>query len=190
MIWKKFQEMEFSVVDLETTGLSPDNDEILEICIVQVKNGIIGEVWDSLVQPKKSVPLAVTKIHGINHDMLMVAPSKRSLVGDVEKRLNKKLLVEHSQNNFDSRFVENFLGHKSWLGEVSTLDMARILLPGLNQYNLKSVCESQSIELKHHHTAKDDACATAHLFIKLIEKAKTELMPIEEIFFKLGIPME
>lgn len=188
MIWEQLNDITFSVVDLETTGLSYEKDEILEISIVHVNNGAIKNVWDSLVQPKKRVRLELTEIHGIDNDMLMMAPSKPFIVPKVSALLEGTYFVEHNLNNFDSSFLENFLCHRNWLGTINTLRFSKLVLPDLKNYSLEALCKKERIELPKHHTAKDDAIATANLFIKLIEKAVSERLPMEDIRTTLGIP--
>ena len=188
MIWDKLSDITFSVVDLETTGLSYEKDEILEISIVHVNNGVIKNVWDSLVKPKKRVRLELTEIHGIDNDMLMTAPSKPFIVPKVSALLEDTYFVEHNQNNFDSTFLENFLCHKNWFGTINTLRFAKLIIPGLKSYSLETLCNNERIELPKHHIAKDDAIATANLFIKLVEKSVSERLPIEDIRTSLGIP--
>ena len=188
MSWNKLGDITFSVVDLETTGLSPHKDEILEVCIVRVKNGDILEIWKSLVRPNKRIPLSAIEIHGINNDMLMDAPEKTFLKPEIEKFLANTVLVEHSKNFFDSNFLIHFLGHKTWDAEVSTLQLARWLMPGLDKYDLESLCMRESITLEKHHSAEDDAIATANLFIKLVQRAEKEFLTIDELYLRIGIP--
>jgi len=187
MIWDELKDITFSVVDLETTGFSFEKDEILEICVVHINNGNINNVWDSLVRPKKRVRLELTEIHGIDNDMLMIAPSKPIIAAKVATLLKGTHFVEHNQNNFDSAFVENFLGHKNWAGSSNTLRLAKLINPGLKSYSLESLCKNEGIDLSKHHIAKDDALATAKLFIKLVNKSAIELLPIENIRTTLGI---
>lgn len=188
MIWDQLSDITFSVVDLETTGLSYEKDEVLEISVVHVSDGVIKSVWDSLVKPKKRVRLELTEIHGIDNDMLMTAPSKPFVTAKVSALLESTYFVEHSQNNFDSTFLENFLSHKNWLGSINTLRLAKLINPGLKSYSLETLCKNERIELPKHHTAKDDAIATANLFIKLVEKSVFERLPLEDIRTTLGIP--
>jgi DNA polymerase III epsilon subunit family exonuclease len=161
--------MNLAVVDIETTGFSVDRDEIVEVAIVTVYNGVIGEQWVSLVRPAKSVGLRSTKIHGIDNDMLMTAPRREMVVQEVARRLVGTVLVEHNLDGFDSRFLSRFLGEEPWSGRLNTLSEARRRFPGLGKYDLPTLCTHLGVSLERHHHAGTDALATAGVLIRLLE---------------------
>ncbi len=163
----------FSVVDLETTGFSTVKHEIVEICIVQLYKGQVINVFETLVKPQNLVSISLTKLHGIDNDMLMVAPEKEEVIPKVIDLLSSNILVEHSTNNFDGRFLESFLKCKPWSYSINTLELAKKCYPGLARYNLPSLCRSLSIQLTAHHTARGDAEATAELLRILIPKIQS-----------------
>lgn len=165
----------FAVVDLETTGLSSVKHEIVEICIVQLCKGQVINIFETLVKPQNLVSISLTKLHGIDNDMLMVAPEKEEVIPKVIDLLSSSILVEHSTNNFDARFLESFLKCKPWSYSINTLGLAKKCYPGLARYNLPSLCRSLSIELAAHHTARGDAEATAELLRILIPKIQSSI---------------
>ena len=162
----------FSVVDIETTGLSPKKDEIIEICIIKLKGVKIKEKWDTLIQPEFPVSIKLTRIHGISNDMLMLAPEKYEVLPIINKKLKDTILVEHNVSHFDSRFLEYFIGDKIWKCELNTIKLSKLLLPGLKKYSLKYLTNYLGIELLEHHSASFDAMATTELFVKLIDLLK------------------
>ena len=161
--------MRYAVVDVETAGLSFDHDEILEIAIVTVEGGAIQEQWVSLVRPTNPVSLRATKIHGIDNDLLMTAPRKELVAREARSRLGGAIIVEHSQNGFDSKFLARFLGAEPWRGSMSTLNMARSLYPKLGKYDLPAVCSHLGVELNAQHQAASDALATAKILVRMLE---------------------
>ena len=167
------EDYKFSVVDLETTGFSPAKHEIVEICVVQLYKGQVINVFETFVKPQNPVKLSLTKLHRIDNDMLMVAPEKEDVIPKVIDLLSNTILVEHSTNDFDSRFLESFLKCKPWSYAVNTLKLAKTCYPRLAKYNLPSLCRSLSIELTSQHTARGDAEATAELFKMLIPKIQS-----------------
>lgn len=161
----------FAVVDIETTGLSPRRDEIVEICIIKILNGRVQNLYETLVKPTQDVSFLLTKIHGIDNDMLAIAPEKSEVTPIVKEKLSKVILVEHSRNDFDSKFLEVFLSSKPWHTTLNTLSLAKKLYPNLDSYSLYSLCKHKSISLKQHHTAKGDAIATAKLLITFLKES-------------------
>jgi len=174
MIWNRLDSRKITVVDLETTGFSPTENEIIEVAVVDVAQGQIVNEWSTLIKPRKPVPLEVTRIHGITNDMLMLAPRKGRVLPTLREKLSGSFLIEHNQNYFDSAFIKAFIGEEIWEREINTLHMARQIISKLEHYDLKTLCSHCSISLESHHSALDDAIATANLFIYLINEAEKE----------------
>src|ERR1051325_2481993 len=65
---------DFVIVDLETTGGSPNHDRIIEIAAVRVRSGRIRECWHSLVNPETTVPPFITGLTGITTGLVANAP--------------------------------------------------------------------------------------------------------------------
>lgn len=171
----------FSVVDLETSDLSPTKGEILEICILQVKNCKIIDTFETLVRPTRRVKLSSITVHGIDNDTLMMAPDKLFVVPKVIKMLHNTILVEHNLNNFDSGFLQIFLKESPWLRTMNTLSLARIIMPNLKSYSLRNLCSTFAINISEQHSARVDAEATAKLFIKLLEVCEKEQLFSDDI---------
>ena len=175
------------VVDLETTGFSPTNDEIIEVGIVEVQSGEIVDVWSSMVHADKPIPAVVTRVHGITNDMLMLASSKAVVKKELMKRLDGCLLIEHSQSGFDTSFLRSFLGTQIWKATLNTLHLSRKLLPECSKFDLATLCCHASISLDDHHRAQADALATAELFLFLVEKAKGSYRCREDLASLFGV---
>ncbi|SHE27785.1 DNA polymerase-3 subunit alpha [Alkalibacter saccharofermentans DSM 14828] len=160
----------FVVFDLETTGLSAKNSEIIEIGAVKVNNGQIVETYNSFVRPKAKVPLKITEITGISDEMVR---NQREIDVVMEEFLSfaeGNIMVAHNAR-FDISFIEAFcrkLGIEKKFTVIDTLSLARNALTDLGRFNLKSLSRYFKIDLKNHHRASDDAMATAKVFIKLV----------------------
>ncbi len=59
--------LNFITCDLETTGLDPVNDKIIEIALVKVVDGQISDIFNTLVNPKCKIPLKIKRLTGINN---------------------------------------------------------------------------------------------------------------------------
>jgi DNA polymerase III epsilon subunit-like protein len=160
----------YAVVDVETSGFSIEDDEVLEIAIVRVEAGMISEPWVSLVRPTKPVPLRAIKVHGLDNDILVTAPRKEVVAQAARARLKGAVLVEHSQNGFDRRFLAEFLGDEPWKASVSTVREGKKMFPELGKYDLPTLCAHLRIPLPTHHSAGADALATAQILTAMIER--------------------
>ena len=174
------------MVDLETSGFSPVDDDVIEVAVVQVQDDAIGEAWSSLVRPSQPIPASTTKIHGITNDMLMLAPAKKVITKRLRERLDGCLLVEHNQNGFDSQFLRVFLGEAIWVGTLNTLSLARAVIPDCGKFDLVTVCKCASISVEKHHTAETDALATAELLLYLQKRMRNSGISEAEIIELLG----
>lgn len=159
----------FVVVDVETTGLRPQESNIVEIAIVGL-DGLGNRVsqWSTLVNPPGEDELGATHIHGITRAMVEQAPPFSAIAPEIRDRLMNHIIVGH--------VVEFDLGHISSefarariefpdLGPVSlcTRDLARRAL-GIRPVTLENCCASLGITIHGAHSALGDTIATAELF--------------------------
>ena len=114
-------------------------------------------------------------------------PRWQFIAGKVEDLLKQTVIVEHSQNNFDSTFLQYALGCLPWRCTVNTMWLARALLPRQKRYDLRSLCKTMLIDVPEQHSALADALATAKLFIALVEKAHAEFLPLDGLHQQLGL---
>ncbi len=161
----------FVVVDIETTGLSPNNDEIIEIGAVKVNNFKVVEKFDTFVKPLKPIPYNITKLTGISNDMVQDAPSSDTAIKMFKEFAADDILVAHNAG-FDISFLRKS-AKKCRLGLteviIDTLVLSRLLLPGLKNYKLDTITKHLNIVLENHHRASDDAEATAYILIKCLQ---------------------
>ena len=98
-------ELDFVVVDVETTGGSPaGGDRITELAAVRVRGGaVVGEL-ESLVNPERPIPRTVTALTNITHDMVAKAPRLTDLTARLRSALEGAVFVAHNAE-FDWRFL-------------------------------------------------------------------------------------
>lgn len=157
---------EFCVLDIETTGLSAEENEICEIAVAKIKNFVPYEFFHTLVKPERSIPEEISSIHGITNDMVEKAPSIEKVLPDLMKFIDGTTLVIHNAE-FDLFFINKALGkygYEDLKNEVvDTLALARKLLP-LRSHSLKSLSEEFFFKVHPTHRAKGDVFATVELF--------------------------
>ncbi len=165
-------EEEFVVFDLETTGFSPNVNEIIEIGAVKIKNGQMTDRFARFVRPQNGIPVEVQRLTGIIPEMVAEAEGIGRVLPEFMEFAGSSTLVAHNAQ-FDLGFLRVNLMRELNQGinnpSVDTLGLARALLPNLKNHKLKSLAEEFSIPLEKHHRAADDAEATAAILMKLME---------------------
>ena len=163
----------YVVVDVETTGARPyAGDRITEIAAVVVRNGEIAEVFETLVNPQRSIPAFITQLTNITWEMVKDAPPFAEIASDVIGVLDVKVFVAHNAA-FDWRFVSAELSRtagRSLMGrKLCTVKLARKLLPQLPRRSLDHVARYYGVDINGRHRAAGDALATAHCLLRMID---------------------
>jgi len=182
---------EFVAFDLETTGLSPENDRITEIGAVIIKDGKELDRFQTFVDPGKSIPYEVTKLTGIRDSDVKGAPKEAEAVGDFMKFVGGRPIVAHNAD-FDTAFIANAcerMGVEYDLTSLDTLVMSQNLLPELKKFTLDTVANYLSLPAFNHHRASDDALTCGlllpHFFRKLKELGVERVAAINEAMIPL-----
>jgi DNA polymerase-3 subunit epsilon len=164
--------LSYVVVDTETTGGSAwSRDRITEIAAVVVRNGEIVELFETLVNPQRSIPYFVTKLTNITWDMVKDAPTFDRIARDVMRVLEGNVFVAHNAM-FDWRFVSAELsrstGRQLRGRRLCTVKIAAKALPQLSRRSLDHVSRYYGVENHARHRAGGDALATAKCLIRMM----------------------
>jgi DNA polymerase-3 subunit epsilon len=170
-------EAEFSVLDVETTGLSARNNRVIEIGIIKVKNLKIIDRFSTLINPGCDIPYFITQFTGISNSDVQYSPSFYDTAEEIEDFIGNSIISGHNLS-FDEgflsyEFIRNGFEPLSNLN-VCTLKLSRKVFPSLKSKSLASVSEYLGVVNKDSHRALSDAEATAHILIKLIKKLSKE----------------
>ena len=184
-ILKEIKFDDFVVLDLETTGLDPTRDRIIEIGAIRFIDGREIEVFSTLINPGIPIPDFITKLTGITDKEVKHAPGIEEKLPELLEFIDDSILLGH-QINFDAAFIEYLLRRQNnnfhmWDVEtqrfkyftntrMDTLFLARIFLPFLPRFTLSSVAAYFKIDLEKAHRAIDDARASGNVFLQLIER--------------------
>ncbi|NLL76163.1 MAG: 3'-5' exonuclease [Clostridiales bacterium] len=157
-------------LDLETTGLNPKHDRIIEIGAVKVKDGKVTETFQTFVNPGRVLNKTVCELTGITEQMLEDAPEAERVVPILLDFIGEDILLGH-RILFDYSFIKRIAVNLKLSFEregIDTLKLARKFLPDLESRKLDYLCSYYGIEHKAHR-ALGDAQATSDLFMKLSE---------------------
>lgn len=165
-------EEEWVVVDVETTGGSPDHGHrVTEVAAVRVSGGRIVDSFATLVNPERRIPSMITSLTGITNAMVETAPTFRVVADQVAEAIRGRVFVAHNAS-FDWRFVgaEMERCRQRLEGrQLCTVRLSRKLLPQLPSRSLDSLALFFGLEIEARHRALDDAVATAHVLLRLLE---------------------
>ncbi|MBE5945595.1 MAG: PolC-type DNA polymerase III [Lachnospiraceae bacterium] len=165
---------EYVVFDIETTGLSPRFNKIIEIGAVRVKDGKIKDTYSRFVNPEVPIPYSITKLTSINDNMVLEAPTIEEVLPEFLDYVGDAILVAHNAS-FDTGFIKEFAIRQGLAFDytiVDTMTLAHILIPELGKYTLDRLCKQFNVSLENHHRACDDAAATAEIFVKMLKMIK------------------
>ena len=169
-------EIDFCVIDTETTGGNAGTDRIIDVAVFRFRGGMILEKYQTLLNPGRPIPAWISMLTGINDDMVRNAPRFEDVAGPLKSILSKGVFTAHNVR-FDYGFVE---GEFARLGEpfeseqCCTLRLARRLLPELPSRSLGYLCEALFIDIWDRHRAHGDAEATVYVLKNLLEMARKD----------------
>ncbi len=161
----------YAIVDIETTGGSATRSRITEIAIYKHDGQkIVGE-YQTLVNPCQDIPYNITKLTGIDNELVANAPLFFDVAKEIDAFLDGCVFVAHNVN-FDYGFIKaefERIGLSFRRKKLCTVRLSRKLLPGKYSYSLGKLCASEGIPLNNAHRAAADAKATAILFTQLMK---------------------
>ncbi|MDB5224449.1 MAG: polC [Candidatus Adlerbacteria bacterium] len=161
----------FAIVDTETSGTSPNNNQIIEIGILRVEQGKVVRTYKTLIKPARMIPKVITSITGIQPEDLEDAPAFEEVALDIREMLEGAVMVAHNAR-FDYSFIKNEfkrLGIPYNAKTLCTVKLSRELFPQYSHHNLDAVIEAHGLRCINRHRAYDDADALWQ-FLQVVEK--------------------
>ena len=170
---------DYVVIDIETTGLNPRYDEIIELAAVRFSDFRADKSFVSLIKPTIPVNPGASRVNGITDAMLASCPGIEKVFPDFMDFIgDSKVLVGHNIIGFDLKFLcaasKHFDPRKFKI--YDTMIMARrILRPNeVRNYKLGTLCDHYNIKHRNAHRAEGDCVATGELFAALVNRAGME----------------
>jgi DNA polymerase III subunit epsilon len=165
----------YAVVDVETTG-GPFHagHRITEVAVAVVRDGAIHDVYETLINPQRSIPPFISALTHITWDMVRDKPTFAEIRDDLLAALHRKVFVAHNAA-FDWKFVSAEVrrtgGPPLAARRLCTVRLARRVLPQLRRRSLDHVSRYYGIKNTARHRAGGDAVATAECLIHMLRDA-------------------
>lgn len=159
----------YIVLDIETTGLSPERNKIIEIGAIKIEEGVIKDTFQSFINPDIDLTSNIIDLTGITDDMIKDSPKAGEVLKEFMLFSGNLPILGHNIL-FDYSFLKvNYkkMGISYERDGLDTLKLSRILHVELKSKSLANMCLHYNIINKHAHRALDDAQATYELYCKL-----------------------
>jgi DNA polymerase III epsilon subunit family exonuclease len=172
-------DLPLAVIDVETTGLEPTEDRIIEIGIIRFEDREVVESYGQLIDPERPVPDEVVELTGIEESDLEGQPTFDEVADEVHERLQGVGIVAYNLS-FDRGFVEAELNRvgMDWPEEAPTLDpliFARQFFKDLGRKNLGTIADKLGIPLEEAHRATHDAEVAGHVLYAFEDRLPARL---------------
>ena len=163
---------DYTVIDLETTGLSPRCDEIIELAAIKVRDGVVQASYQQLVKPKEKISDFISSITNITNEMVADAPGIEDVLSEYLGFIGSDVVVGHNVC-FDVNFIfdncASIFGNAFTNNYINTVRVAKRLID-LPHYRLSDLCAYFDISRENAHRALADCQMTHALVGKLKEK--------------------
>lgn len=158
----------FVAIDVETTGLSPVNNELIEISAIKYNGNKKIDTFSTLVKPKMPIPYRITEITGITNDMVRNSPQIEEVMPSLIEFVGDNPIVAHNAN-FDYKFIQNYSNDSFSKNKViDTVQIGRRLYPELPNHKLGTIAKYIGITEDGFHRAEFDCECCAKIYINYL----------------------
>jgi ATP-dependent DNA helicase DinG len=171
-------------VDLETTGLNPDYDRIIEIGALKFEGAEVIDEWETLIDPGSSIPLYITHLTGIRDQDVQSAPRLAEVLPELREFIGGATIVGHNVS-FDLAFLRR-AGIARANSSIDTYALASALLPATARYNLTALTSMIGMPVEDAHRALDDCRGTMALYNDLWQRAMALPLDVLAEIVRLG----
>ncbi len=163
----------YIVFDVETTGLSSQYDQIIELAAVKVKDGEVIDTFERFSDPGERLSETIKNLTGITDEMLRGQPDIETVLKDFHEWVGDAIYIAHNAS-FDMGFIDTGFERiglgATTNGVIDTLELSRTVNTEYGKHGLNFLAKKYGVELTQHHRAIYDAETTAHIFIKMLKQ--------------------
>ncbi len=167
--------LSYTVIDIETTGLDPRFDEIIELGAIRIRNGVESERFEQLVKPDRPIDEFITELTGITNEMLESAPNIQTALPDFLQFIGDDFVVGHNVN-FDINFIYDtstyYLKKPFTNSFVDIMRLSRRLFPDLPNHKLNTLSKHFKVNIPSHRGISD--CISTFQCYEAIKKFSEE----------------
>ncbi len=149
----------FCIIDVETTGMNPQHDRLIEIGILRVEKGVVVQTYQTMLNPEQRIPGVITSITGITAEEVQNAPTFEEVKDEIWDLIKGSIFVAHNAR-FDYSFLRSEFkraGRTLSVPTLCTVKLSRALYPQHREHNLDAIIERFSFACDRRHRAFDDA---------------------------------
>ena len=180
----------FVAIDIETTGLSPIEDQIIEVGALRVREGEVTETLSLLINPQLRLPKRIVELTGITDDMLAGQKTFMELSQQIYDFIGSDPLLGHNIR-FDYSFLKYHLAIGGYTIDnkvIDTLAIAKVLHPELLSRSLAHMCEAYGLVNEAAHRAYEDAQVTMKLYFAMCRKIWEDSKKNNQVLLDLTTP--
>lgn len=157
---------DYTVIDIETTGLSASYNEIIELCALKIRNNEIVDKFSTLIKPYRIISPFITNLTGITNEMVKNAPKINRILDKYLDFISNDIIIGHNVK-FDINFI--FINYVKYYKKtfsndfIDTCIISKRICP-IRRHRLNDVAEYYKIDVKGHHRAENDCIMTNAIF--------------------------
>lgn len=158
----------FVAIDVETTGLSPFQNELIEVSAIKYNGKEKIDTFTTLIKPKAKIPYYITNITGITNNMVQNSPNVEDVMPKLIKFIGNSPIIAHNAK-FDYSFIQNYSNNafsKNTL--IDTVQIGRKLYPNLPNYKLGTIARHIGITEDGFHRAEFDCECCAKVYVEYL----------------------
>ena len=154
---------DYCVIDIETTGLLENQNEIIEIGMVKVKDSKIIDTYTTLIKPRNELNINIQKLTNLSNELLQYAPNIEIVAPKVLKFIGNNIIVSHNAE-FTMRFLKQNIATTN-NQVINTLDIAKQIYPKSKKNKLLDLCHTIGLNNFKYSSTIDSAYLTMYVFI-------------------------
>ena len=179
MLSKEEYPTDYTIIDIETTGLSPERNSIIELSAIKVRADKITDIFTSLVKPSDRINTFISNLTGITNEMVEQAETIDKILpkyiefisGDIVLGHNVKFDIRFISKNLD-KYFNNTFKNKS----VDTMKLSRRHCTDITSHKLSALADYFNIDSAGHHRGLKDCEMTYHVYENIKNRASEKLL--------------